>query len=270
MPEGLEAELYRRAAEVCVGRVVATVDVDPRQQLAIPIGRELVGSEVTGMRRIGKLVLVDLSMPDGDSVVLGLHFGMTGRLVVDGIAPIERLEYSSGRDDPAWDRLLVGFDGVGSMRVNDPRRWARFTLDPDETRFGPDLLDHDVATFTDALAESLAGRRAALKSILLDQSIVAGLGNMTVDEILWQVGFSPLAPAGQLEREPITRLVDAIDEHLPAMLVRGGSHTGVLEPAIRSGLPPCPRDGVALRRDVVGGRSTVWCPGHQTANGRSS
>jgi formamidopyrimidine-DNA glycosylase len=255
MPEGLEAEIYRRAADRLVGREIGSVIVDALQPTAEELRDELPSRVVDGTRRRGKHVLLDLD----DGRVLGLHFGMTGRLVVDGDSAIERLEYSSGRDDPAWDRLRIEFTDGSVVRVNDPRRWARFVLDPDLSRLGPDFM----ALTPALLIERLDGRRAALKAILLDQSVVAGFGNMCLDEILWQAGVSPLVPAGEVTPDQARALVTACDEHLPAMLGRGGSHTGTISPDVRAAVPPCPRDGGPLRREVVGGRTTVWCPVHQ-------
>jgi len=194
-----------------------------------------------------------------DGRVLGLHFGMTGRLIVDDASAIDRLEYASGRDDPAWNRLVIGFDGGTSLRVNDPRRWATFTLDPDLSRLGPDVLSLTV----DQLSPRIVRRRAAIKTVLLDQSVVAGFGNMWIDEVLWQAGVSPLAPAGELPSDAVEAIVTATRIHLPAMLARGGSHTGTIDPETRASVPPCPRDGGPLRREVVGGRTTIWCPVHQ-------
>jgi formamidopyrimidine-DNA glycosylase len=255
MPEGLEAEIYRRAANRAVGREIRSVVVDELQPTADELRHELPGRVVDGSRRRGKYVLADLD----DGRVLALHFGMTGRLVVDGDPAIDRLEYSSGRDDPAWDRLRIQFTDGSVLRVNDPRRWAKFVLDPDLSHLGPDFMSLTPALLT----ERLARRRAALKAILLDQSVVAGFGNMCADEILWQAGVSPLTPANELAPDRADALVAACDEHLPAMLARGGSHTGMISPEVRAAVPPCPRDGGSLRRDVVGGRTTVWCPVHQ-------
>ncbi|MCB0969288.1 MAG: Fpg/Nei family DNA glycosylase [Ilumatobacter sp.] len=255
MPEGLEAEIYRRAIEPVVGRDIVAIEVDDHQAMAVELGRVLPGRRIVGARRRGKHVLVDLD----DDHVLGLHFGMTGRLIVDGAAAIDRLEYASGRDDPAWNRLVVTLADGEVVRVNDPRRWAVFTLDPDLSRLGPDFLTLTI----DVVRDRLAGRRAALKAILLDQSVIAGFGNMCVDEVLWQAGVSPLTPAGSLDDELLGRLVEAAGEHLPAMLERGGSHTGTIDPEVRASVPPCPRDGAAMRRDTVGGRTTIWCPVHQ-------
>lgn len=265
MPEGLEAEIYRRHAERALGRTITRVDVDPAQPLARELVAALPGLRFVTARRHGKLVLLDTVGERGPGPTLGLHFGMTGRLVVDGGAAIDRLEYASGRDDPAWDRFVVelaprrGRRRPGVLRVNDPRRWARFDLDPDEGRLGPDFL----AIGRAELEVLLGRRRAALKAVLLDQSVVAGFGNLCVDEVLWQAGVAPDRPAGSLSETEIDRFVGAAGEHLPAMLDRGGSHTGTISPEVRAALPPCPLDGAPLRRGTIGGRTTVWCPSHQ-------
>lgn len=265
MPEGLEAEIYRRHAERALGRRIVRVDVDPRQPMAAELSRALPGLRFVAARRHGKLVLLDTGGERGDGPTLGLHFGMTGRLVVDGGAAIDRLEYASWRDDPAWDRLSIelaprrGGGRPGVLRVNDPRRWARFDLDPDEHRLGPDFLS---VTRND-LAERLARRRIALKAALLDQSLVAGFGNLCVDEILWQASLAPGRRADSVGGDELDALVAAMREHLPAMLARGGSHRGTISPDVRAGRPPCARDGTPLARATVGGRTTVWCPTHQ-------
>jgi formamidopyrimidine-DNA glycosylase len=255
MPEALEAEMYRRTAATTIGRTIATVAVDETQRMAAEIRGALPGSTIEGVRRHGKLVIVDLGR-----VALGLHFGMTGRLIVDGSASIEQLEYASGRDDPKWDRFVVTFTDGGVLRVNDPRRWAVFTLDPDTSRLGPDVFDVTVAH----LAARAGRRSSALKAMLLDQSVVAGYGNLLVDEILWQAGVSPVMPARTVSIATWDRIVATSKEQLPALLARGGSHRGTIDPQVRTAMPPCPRDGAVMRREQVGGRTTVWCPVHQT------
>lgn len=262
MPEGLEAEIYRRHAERALDRRIELIEVDPAQEAAGELMALLPGCSFREARRHGKLVLLETALPGRGrphGPVLGLHFGMTGRLVVDGGAAIEQLEYASGRDDPAWDRFVVRFDDGGVLRVNDPRRWAKFDLDPDESRLGPDFLGVDA----EQLGSRLAGRRAGLKSVLLDQGVVAGFGNLCVDEILWQAGFDPTRPAGSLTVPEIGTLIGTMREHLPAMLRRGGSHRGTIDPDLRAAVPPCPLDGGPLRRETVAGRTTIWCPVHQ-------
>jgi formamidopyrimidine-DNA glycosylase len=252
VPEGLEVEIARRATDVVVGRRIASVVADDR--CAPEPLSPLVGRTVSGVVRCGKHLVV---VTDGPS--LGIHFGMTGRVVIDGRAPIERLEYGSARDEPAWDRLVVRFEGGGELRVNDPRRWARCTLDPDLSLLGPDLL----AVTQAELRSALHGRRTAVKAVLLDQHAIAGLGNLCVDEVLWHAAIAPTAPAAGLDVAATRALHRAIRLRLPAMLAAGGSHTGVIDPRVRAALGPCPRDGSPLVRAVVAGRTTVSCSCHQ-------
>jgi formamidopyrimidine-DNA glycosylase len=102
-----------------------------------------------------------------------------------------------------------------------------------------------------------------LKSALLDQHVVAGLGNLCADEVLWWAGLDPRRTVDSLTVPEIDRLASAIRRRLPIMLARGGSTTGVLSPAVRAACPPCQRDGAPLERLAIGGRTTVWCPRHQ-------
>ena len=253
MPEGLEAEIWRSALEPIVGRTVTGAWVDERVA-PTDIVDAVEGALIVGIRRVGKVVVIE--GPD-----IGLHFGMTGRIVVDGEAPIERLQYASGRDEPEWDRLRLFTDGgpVPAVRFNDPRRLGRVSIDPDLSALGVDFT----AVTPTRLAAAIGGRRAPVKSVLLDQHALAGLGNMCADEVLWWAGIGPRRPASSLDESEIGALARAIRQRLPVMLRRGGSHRGTLSPEVRAACPPCERDGSPLRRDTVGGRTTVWCSEHQ-------
>ncbi len=257
MPEGLEAEIWREALEVTIGRRIDRVWTDDRVAPA-DLAPVVTGSTIVDLRRVGKVVLIDTA-----SVTIGLHFGMTGRVEVDGGAPIGRLEYASGRDRPEWDRLRIvttpGSEVAPAIRLNDPRRLGHVSIDPDLTHLGPDVF----GLSSRVLAARLARRRSAVKSALLDQTMVAGLGNLCADEVLWWSGLDPHRPADSLTGGEIAGLAAAIRRRLPIMLRRGGSHTGVLDPTVRSACPPCPRDGTPLRRSPIGGRTAVWCPQHQ-------
>ncbi len=258
MPEGLEAEIWRSACEPLVGRTIVGAVVDERV-VADGFVAQVTGVRIEGARRIGKVVLLDTDGP-----AIGLHFGMTGRLMVDGVAPIERLAYASGRDDPAWDRLVLsatpdGSAGPPALRFNDPRRLGRVSLDADLSRLGLDFSEITPRRLTTALAE----RHGVLKSTLLDQHVVAGLGNLCVDEILWWAGLAPRRPVDSLSADEIEQLSSAIRRRLPIMLACGGSTTGVLNPSVRATCPPCDRDGTPLERAKIGGRTAVWCPMHQ-------
>ena len=258
VPEILELEQYRRAAETVVGREVSEVltpdawyckgGTEPDELRLV-----LVGHSVTGVRRHGKLLLVDIA----DRVV-GLRFGMTGRLIADGSAPIERLEYSSGRDNPDWDRFALVFTDGGDLRIRDPRRLGGVELDPDVGRLGPDAWTLTV----EELAEALGTSTVALKGRLLDQRRVAGLGNLLVDEILWRAGLDPGREASSLGAAEQQRLQSEIRTTLDELDDRGGSHRGDLHDE-RHRAGRCPHDGNPLRRRTIGGRTTYDCPAHQ-------
>lgn len=254
MPELVEVELYRRLAERAVGRVVAAVDADDAWFLKRGARPELlVGSTVAAARRIGKLLLLDTTGP-----TLGLRFGMTGRLIVDGHAGLDDLEYGSNRDEPRWDRFALRFADGGDLRVRDARRLGGVELDPDESFLGVDA----VAVTPAQLAAALRGSAAPVKARLMDQSRIAGLGNLLTDEVLWRAGVDPTRPAGSLDATEVRRLHRHVRATLADLLGDGGSHLGRLQPArVRGGT--CPRDGEPLLRRTVGGRTTFSCPRHQ-------
>ncbi len=219
------------------------------------LGSALEGRSVTDVGRIGKLLLLDL---DGERGALGLRFGMTGRLVVDDRAAIDKLEYSSDRDDRSWDRFSIDFAEGGRLRINDPRRLGGVELAPDLTRLGVDLFQATPARLRKALGSSTV----ALKSRLLDQKRVAGVGNLIADETLWKAGLDPARPAGSLTPAELDRLSSTLRRTARLMLIEGGSHTGRLQSArIRGGT--CPRDGATLLRRTIGGRTSYSCPVHQ-------
>ena len=213
----------------------------------------LVGRTLVAARRIGKLLLLDT---DGGPTV-GLRFGMTGRLLVDGVAGVDQLEYSSLRDEPAWDRVTFRFDR-GDLRIRDPRRLGGVVLEPPEDELGHDLLRVTPAELRDALARSTT----PVKARLLDQSRVAGVGNLIADEVLWRAGIDPARTAGSLDGNELRRLHRHLRRAVDEMTERGGSHTGDLF-ASRVVGGRCPKDGTALIRRTIGGRTTWSCPRHQ-------
>ena len=108
----------------------------------------------------------------------------------------------------------------------------------------------------------LAGSEAPLKARLMDQARVAGLGNLLTDEILWRAGLDPARPAGSLSPAELRRLHRHLRTTLVELGERGGSHMGDLQ-TMRSRDGVCPRDGAALLRRTIGGRTTYSCPVHQ-------
>lgn len=257
MPELIEVEYYRVAAEAALNRTVVSVqapddwflkDVTARQ-----VRSALKGTQFTEARRRGKLLTLDTAA----GPVLGLRFGMTGRIIVDEAAPIDQLEYSSDRDDPAWDRFGVTFEDGGSFTIRDPRRLGGVTLDPDESALGPEASTVDAET----LAGVLANSRTALKARLMDQKRLAGLGNLLTDETLWRAALSPARPANSLGEDEVAHLAQTIRSTVADLTRRGGSHAGDLQSERVGG--HCPLDGAELRREQIGGRTTIWCPEHQ-------
>lgn len=259
MPELPEIEVYRMLAESALHRPVAEVDapdgwflkggLTPEHLAAVVTGRTFVAA-----RRIGKLLLLDT---DGDLTV-GLRFGMTGRLLVDGAAGVDDLEYSSVRDEPAWDRVTFLFEDGGDLRIRDPRRLGGVVLDPVESALGVDARSVTPARLRAALGASTA----PLKARLMDQARVAGVGNLVADEVLYRAGLDPARPAGSLEPAELRRLHRALRATIEVLLERGGSHQGDLQPARRPG-GTCPRDGTPLVRRTLAGRTTWSCPRHQ-------
>lgn len=259
MPELLEVEYYRRLAARTIGRTITAVDApDPwylQGGLQAELLRQVVlGATVAGTDRRGKLLLLELE----GAPALGLRFGMTGRLVVDGEAAIDKLEYASGRDEPRWERFALGFADGGRLVMVDPRRLGGVSLDPSLAGLGPDATSVGVA----GLGRVLAGSSTALKARLMDQARLAGLGNLLTDEILWRAELDPSRPAGGLGDGELRRLHRSLRATLRELDGRGGSHTGELYPSRQRG-GRCPRCGAELARASVGGRTTFWCPQEQ-------
>lgn len=260
MPELIEVEVYRQLADKTVGRRIIEVHAPDAWFLkggltADHLSGALEGAVVQATRRVGKLLLVDL---EDERPVLGLRFGMTGRLILDGEAPITQLEYTSRRDDPVWNRFGLLFADGTRLRMSDPRRLGGVELDPDVGALGPDAWTVTASQLRVALGSS----SAPLKARLLDQVRLAGLGNLLVDETLWRAGLDPARLAGSLSGDEQDVLRRFIRSTVRTLFRRGGSHTGDLQAQRhRDGI--CPRDGAALLRRTIGGRTTYSCPVHQ-------
>jgi formamidopyrimidine-DNA glycosylase len=259
VPEMLEVETYRQLAESALHRTVSSVASPDAWFLkgaatAGTLRRALVGHQFTAARRIGKLLILDVD--SGPTV--GIRFGMTGSLDVDGTPGVEEMYFAPNRRNPAWDRWKVRFRDGGSLVVQDPRRLGGVLLDPDLSGLGPDAM----AITPSELASILRGSRAPLKARLLDQSKVAGIGNLIADELLWRAALSPLRASESLTQNEVRRLHRNLGRTLADLTTGGGSHTGQLMDERHPG-GRCPRDGTELTRSTVGGRTSWWCPAHQ-------
>lgn len=276
MPELLEAEQARALIEAtALGREIRLVEAPDAWYLkrgltAATVRRVLPGRRLITARRRGKQLFLDTDDPGPErpgaagtesghlGPVLGLHLGMSGRVVIDGEAAGDPLLYASNRDVPQWHRFAIRFADGGRLSLRDPRRLGAVELDPDEDRLGVDALDLTLAQLRAVVSRS----RAPVKAVVMDQARVAGIGNLLADEALWRAGIDPARPADSLDVGEQTRLHRAIRTTLRVLGRRGGSHTGDLMPARLPG-GHCPRDGAPLERRTVGGRTTFSCPVHQ-------
>ena len=264
MPELPEVETtVRGLARVLEGRRIRSVEArrpDLRRALPLDLGQRLTGARVTGLRRRAKYGLIDTDRAD----TLVFHLGMSGHWRVD---PGELRKH---------DHFVIEIDEGRRVALNDARRFGSLDLVPTDTlgdwppfqALGPEPLDLDPGE----LRRRLAGRKAAIKLLLLDQRIVAGLGNIYVCEALYRAGIHPRRAGGSVSLERLKRLVVAIREVLEEAIEAGGStlrdfaspdgELGYFSKSFavygREG-QPCACGGV-VRRIVQGGRSTFCCP----------
>ena len=258
MPEILEVEAARAVLEArALEREIASVHAPDtwflkRGTTPESVTHALLGNEFVAARRRGKSMFIDTA----NGRVLGLHLGMSGRVIVDDVEAGDPLIYASNQRIEAWHRFGVRFVDGGSFMLRDPRRLGAVELDPDESRLGPDAL---TLTYKQ-LDHALDARTAPVKAVLMDQARVAGLGNLLVDESLWRAGVDPVHLPVDLDTDARKNLHRAIRSTVRVLGRRGGSHTGDMP---RGPDAVCPRDGTPLQRRTVGGRTTYSCPAHQ-------
>lgn len=228
--------------------------------------RELQGRRVADVQRRGKHLLVGLE--DGRTLVV--HRRMSGNLVFAPPAPA---------DEP-YVRAAFDLDDGRRLLYTDPRKFGRLQLltpvelDQELAALGPEPLD---GAFTPAvLAERLAGRNRALKALLMDQSVIAGLGNIYADEALYRARLHPLRTAASLGPDEVRALYAGIRGALETGIEHGGTtfgrHRDVYNEAgtnlehvevYRRTGQPCPRCGTPIARIVVAQRGTHYCPNCQ-------
>lgn len=265
MPELPEVETtVRGLAPVLEGRVMTRVLVrraDLRRAFPDDLGQRLTGARVTGLSRRAKYGLIDTDR--GDTMIF--HLGMSGRWRVD---PAELLPH---------DHLVIETDKGRSVALNDPRRFGSVDLVatdalaewPPFVALGPEPLGPDFTA--DYLQRAFARRVGPVKPLLLDQRIVAGLGNIYVCEALNMARIAPTRAAGAVSKPQLKRLVDAVRAVLLSAIEAGGSslrdyarpdgELGYFSKQFRvygrEG-EACPCGGTVKRR-IDGGRSTFFC-----------
>jgi formamidopyrimidine-DNA glycosylase len=217
MPELPEVETTVRGLRpVLEGQRLASVEprrADLRRAIPVDLRQRLTGATVTGLRRRAKYGLIDTDR--GDTLIF--HLGMSGRWRIDPEAV------------GTHDHLLIETGAGRRLALNDPRRFGSLDLVPTESAaafapfaaLGPEPLGAELSAAY--LAKALEGRIAPIKALLLDQRIVAGLGNIYVCEALNLAGIAPGAPGGRIAPARLRRLVSAIRSVLEAAIEAGGS-----------------------------------------------
>lgn len=259
MPEALEIESYRSLAQHAVGATVARgfADAYAAKKLASPgtWARATRGLTLTGVTRRGKLLVIAT-----DGVTLGVRFGMTGVLLLDEEAGLSGLFYGPHSYRAEWIRAGLEFTDGRRLLLHDPRRLARVEIDPDVSALGPDAITLTRRQFDSAMAAR--GDGPAVKARLLDQSRLAGMGNLLADEALFRAGVDPRTPVGTLSADQRDAVYASLKATVRRLGRRGGSHTGDhMTARVRGGL--CPLDGAPMAVATIGGRTTYWCSHHQ-------
>ncbi len=273
MPELPEVETTRRGlAPHLEGRRIQSVTLrrpDLRWPIPDEIARELPGQRITAVRRRAKYLLMDVEA--GGSALL--HLGMSGSLRV----------LPAGTAVRAHDHVDIALAAPRGpvtqvLRFNDPRRFGCLLWQPaGETHpllqgLGPEPLSD--AFDGDYLFELSRGRKAPVKTFLMDQAVVVGVGNIYAAESLFRAGISPLRAAGRVSRERYQALAGAVKDILGHAITRGGTTLrdfispdgapGYFEQELSAygrGGEPCPRCRRPMKQASIGQRATVWC-GH--------
>jgi formamidopyrimidine-DNA glycosylase len=261
VPELPDVEGFRRLLRRhALGQRIVDVEVRDagviRGRTAADFVRRLVGRELAEPRRAGKWLLA----PTDGAPVLLLHFGMTGSLVWS----------AAGGEDP-YDRVMFDM-GAGRLAYRDQRKLRGLWLaENDEEvrsvigRQGPDAL----GLACSQLRDRLAGHRGGLKALLMDQSVVAGLGNMLSDEALWRAGIHPARRFDTLDAKEVRRLSRCLQNVLRTSVDQAGIPRSKTWLSSQRQVHParCPRCRGELRTSHLAGRTSYWCPACQPEDG---
>jgi formamidopyrimidine-DNA glycosylase len=257
MPELPEVEMARRHLHAtALHQTIKAVEVNDERILARvsakDLEKSLTGKQFHSASRHGKRLFLKLH----DSLWLTLHLGLTGRLIY----------LESGAEEPRHTRLLISFDNGCRLAFDDPRIFGEvgLTKSPqaflEERKIGPDAL----LLGRESFIAIMSGRKGLIKPALLNQSLLAGLGNLYADEALFQAGICPKTRG--LKNVQVIALFSSIQNVLKTAL----STDTDLEKLPDSYLLPhrhpggkCPRDGALLRHEKIGGRTSYFCPEHQ-------
>jgi formamidopyrimidine-DNA glycosylase len=288
MPELPEVEVTRRQLEpLLIGRTVSRVRTTARSYFFVTspaaLRRRLPGRRVLGLERVGKYLLARLD--SGECLLL--HLGMTGQIFGSGAASVRLLAATAGAALPPA-RQLAGFqpdrhthlrlcftDGGPDVFFRDARKFGKVQLlDPGESCVRLERLGEDALRARgEVLFAATRRRRAAIKTVLLDQAVLAGVGNIYADEALFLARIRPTRRAGRLSLDQCRALAAAVRRILRRSIATGGSSiSDYVQPDGSDGRyqderraygrtgEPCGRCRTPIRRLVIAGRSTHFCP----------
>ncbi|NSW83554.1 MAG: bifunctional DNA-formamidopyrimidine glycosylase/DNA-(apurinic or apyrimidinic site) lyase [Syntrophothermus sp.] len=262
MPELPEVETIKRSLGPIVGKTVTGLmvlrsDIVKRCDFGV---ENAVGSEIIDVTRRGKYLVIKLSCARH----LVVHLGMTGRLLM----------VASSEPIADHTHMVINLEGEKDVRYQDPRRFGNISFVKDTGGFfsslGPEPLDPSFGP--EELARRLKRRSASIKPVLLDQGVVAGIGNIYADEILFAAGLHPARGASELNEYEISRLHAAIKEVITRAIEWRGTtfrdyRDGFNQPGqFQTHLAvygrygqPCPKCGQPVQKTVIGGRTTHYC-----------
>ena len=262
MPELPEVETIVRylRKEVLGKRIVDFTSDTPRifrdHKNFAEVRKRVLGKKIESLDRIGKNILFNLS----GGVCLGLHLMMTGKLL---LGPREMSKH---------DRFDIKLSGGRHLIFNDIRKFGRCRIIEGPQMFGKDALSVDLETFKNLIKS----RKKVLKNFLLDQSAISGIGNIYADEILWFAGIHPLRGTSSLKEQEVRKLYFSMRKVLALAIEKQGTSSRdyrkpdgtkggyyQIRKAYQMTGKPCALDSVKIRRAVIGGRSTHFCPKHQ-------
>jgi formamidopyrimidine-DNA glycosylase len=271
VPELPEVETVLRGLQrLVMGRRITNVDILKKGVIAgspEAFSQQVRARCIVGLRRKGKALAMRLSTDgEGPPVYVLIRLGMTGQIVI------------ASRDAPllSHTHVRIGLDwGPDELRYRDSRRFGRLRCCSEEelagifSSLGPDALEISEAQ----LQHALRGRRGAIKGVLLNQAVVAGLGNIYADEALFEARLHPETPAGKVSRSRARTLLRSIHRVLNrAVELQGTSFRDYIDIEGRPGNfgqrlsvyqrtgEPCPSCGAPIRRITICGRSSHFCP----------
>jgi len=265
MPELPEVEtVVRSLRKPLVGRKIVGVDVSWARMIQTSnlkkFKRELISSKITGIERRGKFLIFNLEN-DSPKGILIIHLRMSGALEV----------FPQTRKNQKHDRVVFYLDNKKKLCFNDVRKFGRVYLVGELAEatksLGPEPLSLEFAEFW----KMLCAKNGTIKPLLLNQSFIAGIGNIYADECLWRAKLHPLTKASKIKREKAKMLYDAIRKTLKLAIESSGTDIGDNVVEFGNYAPQVyQRDGQACRRckniikrTVVGQRGTHYCPSCQ-------